>query len=134
AEERAIFERLRAGEEAANLRYLFFARRAAAKALRGSAAPREVRTVGVAGAGTMGAALARACAAAGYRVVLHDTDPAALARATEAAPDIATTATVAGLAAADLVVDAVYEDMEVKQTLLAELERHVGPEVVLATN
>ncbi len=134
SEERAIFERLRVSEEAANLRYLFFAKRAAAKALRGKVAPRPVRTVGIAGAGTMGAALARACSGAGYRVVLFDTNPAALARVAGAMPGLTTTETVGGLAGADLVVDAVFEDMDVKRDLFAEVERHVAPGAVLATN
>ena len=75
AAERHAFNRLRLSDEASNLRYLFFARRAAAKALRAPADPLPVRTVGIAGAGTMGASLAKAFADQRITVVVYDRDP-----------------------------------------------------------
>ena len=66
------------------------------------------------GAGTMGAGIAQIAAVAGYRVLIADAAP--------------------GLAACDLVIEAVIEDTEVKRRLLAELEQVTGPDCVLATN
>lgn len=131
AEERRLFHRLRLSEESRNLRYLFFAKQAAAKALRSDGKPRPVATAGVVGAGTMGAALARTLAAKRLAVTVVDTNADALARLPEG---IATSTTPAALADADLVIEAVFEDMAVKQSLLRELEPHLRPDAVIVSN
>lgn len=146
AEERAAFDELRVGDEARNLRYQFFAKRAAAKALSISADARPIATVGVAGAGTMGAGIAQVCLAAGFAVVLFDLNTEVLARATAALAEKAskqsakrqgeliTTSTMADLGQADLIIDAVFEDMAVKKELLSQLEEVITDDVVLASN
>jgi 3-hydroxyacyl-CoA dehydrogenase len=134
AEERALFDRLRVGAESEDLRYAFFAKQAAAKSLRTGAEARSVHRVGVVGAGTMGAALARAFDACGYAVTVVDTAEAALARVRESAPGVETATEVAALAACDLVVDAVFEDMAVKRSLLDELEPVVAADAVIVSN
>ncbi|GAB3379638.1 3-hydroxyacyl-CoA dehydrogenase NAD-binding domain-containing protein [Amycolatopsis echigonensis] len=131
AEERMLFDELRATEESASLRYLFFARQDAAKALRSKAKPRDLRRVGIVGAGTMGAALAEAFASAGFPVRVVDTNEAALDRLE---PPVETAVSLSDLADADLVVDAVFEDMGVKQTLLRELEPVLHDETVIVSN
>lgn len=134
AAERDAFNRLRLSDEASNLRYLFFARRAAAKALRSRAAPVPVRTVGIAGAGTMGGSLARAFTDHGFWVVVYDQNPAALERLASQGSGIRVAADIAGLADSDLVIDAVFEDMEVKTDLLRSLEPVLRDDAVIASN
>ncbi len=130
--ERALFHELRRTTESRNLRYLFFAKQAAAKALRvPGVRARPVHSVGVVGAGTMGAVLARTFAKRGLEVTVVDANPDALAQLA----GVATTATsVDALAGADLVVEAVFEDMAVKQALLKELEPHLRADAVVVSN
>ncbi|WKN61009.1 3-hydroxyacyl-CoA dehydrogenase NAD-binding domain-containing protein (plasmid) [Rhodococcus opacus] len=132
--ERKVFNRLRLSGEASNLRYLFFARRAAAKALRSPAHPLPVRTVGIAGAGTMGASLARAFTDHGFAVVVYDRDPGALERLATQVSGIRTATDITGLADSDLVIDAVFEDMGVKTDLLDNLEPVLRGDAVIASN
>lgn len=133
AEERALFDQLRGGEESANLRYLFFAKRRAAKALRTSSKAPSITTVGIAGAGTMGAALARTFGTRGYEVIVYDTNRTALDRlATESA--ITITDSIADLGKAQLLVDAVFEDMDVKKELLSSVEPHLADNAVIVSN
>src|SRR3954469_13058864 len=116
----------------------------------------EIRTVGVVGAGTMGHGIAQVAAQTGYEVVLVDMVPDALARgvaqigkglgrlvekgklaaeARDAAlARVRTAADVAALGDAQLVVEAVVERLEVKEKVLAELDRACPAETILATN
>ncbi|MBO1901453.1 enoyl-CoA hydratase/isomerase family protein [Leucobacter weissii] len=133
-EERRIFNRLRSGDEAANLRYLFFARRAAAGGLRSGAAPIRVKRIGIAGAGTMGAALARAFHSRGFAVTVFDLNREARDRLRADSPELSASAEIRDLADADFVVDAVFEDMRVKQELLHSLEGILRDDAVIASN
>jgi 3-hydroxybutyryl-CoA dehydrogenase/5-formyl-3-hydroxy-2-methylpyridine 4-carboxylate dehydrogenase len=104
------------------------------------------------GTGTMGPGMGAVLARAGYRVTLYDTSAEALERA-KAGYDLAwgvldrlEAPVVEGgsvryasdladaLAGAELVVEAIPENLELKQRAYAEYERHVGPEVVIASN
>jgi 3-hydroxyacyl-CoA dehydrogenase len=134
--ERREFTRLRTGEEAAALRHLFFARRAVTKANRPHAA-RPLRRVGVIGAGTMGSGIARAFVEHGVAVTLFDQNPDAAARAVERLAQsghIAAGNALDDISDCDLVIEAVFEDMTIKTTLLQQLQRVVRPATVLATN
>ena len=145
AEERAVFQRLRQSEEAAALRYLFFAERDAARidGLAGTK-PRPVATVGIVGAGTMGSGIAAAFLGTGLPVTLIDSTPEALDAARRridgflartAKPATLTTSTdLAALAGCDLVLEAVFEDMAVKQALLGRLDGILRPDAILASN
>jgi 3-hydroxyacyl-CoA dehydrogenase len=157
AHERAAFAGLMASEQSAALRHVFFAERAAARvlALEG-ATPRPVSIVGVAGAGTMGAGIAVVLAEAGYRVIVAErTEKAAEAgrshiaalhqrgvktgRITREVAAARMAATEVGhdimaFAPCDLVIEAVYDDLAVKQELFAALSGVVRPDAVLATN
>jgi len=155
--EREIFLALKASDEAAALRHLFFAERAAARPadLRG-VDPQRVETVGVVGGGTMGSGIAAAFRMAGLRVILSERDAAALERGMGAVGAIfdaavkrgtVTEAVAAermagvtgcvgldGLAGCDLVVEAVFEDLAVKRGVFAELVRLCRADTILATN
>ena len=121
------------------------------KALAGkSAAPLE--RVHVIGAGVMGGDIAAWAALRGCRVSLHDSDAAriepALARARELFEKRLRTADKVAaavqrlsadpegrtLAEADIVIEAIVEDLEAKRTLLQRIEPHMKPEALLATN
>lgn len=155
--ERAAFLQLRDSSQAKALRHLFFAERAAGKVpgLDG-VRPREVARVGVVGAGTMGSGITSAFLDAGYAVTLVETTAEALARG-QARIEEAYAGLVArgrlnepekaarlarlsgtnepeGLADADLVVEAVFEDMAVKTALFERLGRILRPGAVIATN
>jgi 3-hydroxyacyl-CoA dehydrogenase len=154
AADRATFQALRVAEEAAALRYQFFAERAARRpaSLEGIVAP-AVRSVGVVGAGTMGAGIAVTLAAAGLAVTVIDTTDAALERGRElvgkalgdlerrggkpAAAVLETmtfTTELAALGTADLVIEAVFEDRAVKTELLGRLDAILRPDAIIATN
>jgi 3-hydroxybutyryl-CoA dehydrogenase len=112
--------------------------------------------VGVVGAGTMGNGIAQVFAQAGHPVTLRDLDQAILDRARAqidrslgklvekgrlpAAERAATleritaTTDLAAVASADLVIEAVVENLETKRTLFAELDRMAGPASILASN
>ncbi|HLK95390.1 MAG TPA: 3-hydroxyacyl-CoA dehydrogenase family protein [Nocardioidaceae bacterium] len=113
-------------------------------------------TVLVAGAGLMGSGIAQVAAVAGWDVVLRDvtqqaldrgmsTVEASLGRLVEkqtmtsddrdgALGHIATTTDLSAAADADLVIEAVFEQVEVKHEVFRELDRLAGEHTVLATN
>ncbi len=157
AKEREVFLRLVASDQAAALRHVFFAEREVGKVagLEG-VAPKPVTRVGVVGAGTMGAGIALAFADAGYAVTVVETTEEALAagrtridglwaravksgRLTEEgkAAKLAAlrfAADVAALADVDLVVEAVFDDHDVKTQLFQRLSAVVRPDAIVATN
>lgn len=115
----------------------------------------DVRTVGVIGAGTMGHGIAQVAAMAGYDVVMRDVEPEYVDRglagidsslerlagkdALDEEPSairgrVEGTTDLAALADADLVVEAVIEDLEVKREVFADLDRITDDDAVLATN
>ena len=140
------------------LRHLFFAERDVAKV---PGVPKETPTqpitsAAVVGAGTMGGGIAMVYANAGIPVLLKDVDAAAIDRgmATIRAnyqssvskgrmtPDafertmrlITPSTTYDGFERVDIVVEAVFEDMELKKQTFADLGRVTKPECILATN
>lgn len=155
--ERAVFLKLRGSEEAAALRYLFFAERAALRPpdLRG-VSPLAIGRVGVVGAGTMGVGIAAALRNANLPVVLAERDETGLARGMSdlkaifdaahkkgslSAEDaerrmggVTGAVGYAGLADCDLVIEAVFEDLAVKRDVFTALGRICRSDAVLATN
>jgi 3-hydroxybutyryl-CoA dehydrogenase len=115
-----------------------------------------IQTVAVAGCGTMGAGIAIVAARAGFRTIVYDTRQDALDRAraqTEAffrksvergkldaakLPEImgrlTGTTKIEDLAAADIVIEAVFEDLKVKHELFARLDAVCPPHTVFASN
>jgi len=157
ADERAVFQRLRVSREAFALRHQFFAERDSAKhPTLGDVAPRGVEQVAVIGAGTMGSGIAIAALDAGYRVLLLEQDAAALergagrihahyatrvqggklsARAAEACgARLMTSLDWAEMAQADLIIEAVFEDLNVKQQVFQRIDAVARPGAVLASN
>jgi 3-hydroxybutyryl-CoA dehydrogenase len=116
----------------------------------------DIEHIGVVGAGTMGLGIAQVSATSGYQVTLVDIDAEQLERALAAieksvdklhskgrlsdeqhaqALERITTATELGaLAEADLVVEAVVEQLEVKRGIFERLDELTRPEVILASN
>jgi 3-hydroxybutyryl-CoA dehydrogenase len=116
----------------------------------------SVRRVGVVGAGTMGAGIAQVAATNGYEVVMRDVEQRFLdsgfasiedsldrlvrkERLSREAADAAReriegTTDLTTLAEADLVVEAVVEDLDVKREVFGDLDDLVDDDVVLATN
>lgn len=157
AEERATFRRLRDSVESAALRHVFFAERAAGKVERlDKVSPRPIAIVGVVGTGLMGSGIAVSALTSGYRVVaLEQTEEAAAGgrariaetlgktvRAGRLTADgrdeclarLQTTAEAVELAKADLVIEAVFDDLQVKTELFQKLDDIVAPGAILATN
>jgi len=156
--ERDCFMALVATPESRALRHAFFAERAAGKiAGVGTDTPtRDIRTVGVVGAGTMGRGIAMCFANAGVPVVLVETRADALQqghaaidqlyRGQVAAGKLATdqadrrlalirpSLAYADLAQADLIVEAVFEDATVKQNVFEQLDTLAKPGAILASN
>ena len=156
--EQEVFQVLRNGEQSKAQRYAFFAEREAAKIanLPKDTKPREVSRAAVVGAGTMGAGIAMCFASVGIPVTIIDTEPQGLQRGldtiarnyrataarggmTQAEADeriarIVGATDLAAVGDADLVVEAVFEDMEVKQRVFADLDRIAKADAVLATN
>lgn len=155
--ERETFLELRGSEQAAALRHVFFAERAAPRPPElAGVAPRELRSAAVIGGGTMGAGIAAALRDAGLPVVLIERDDAAVERGLaniraifdgsvkrgRITPEVAAErmAGVTGsddyglLAGTDLVIEAVFEDLAVKRAVFEKLSGICRPDAVLATN
>ena len=155
--ERAIFAELVGSDQARALRYAFFAEREVQRVphLHG-VEPRRVDTVGVIGAGTMGAGIAVALLDAGLRVTVVETSTQAVGagwdriaglyaramksgRLDESSKDerlsrLTVTEDFGDLAGMDLVIEAAFEDMAVKKDIFTRLGTTARPGAVLATN
>ena len=115
-----------------------------------------IRTVGVVGAGQMGAGIAQVFAQAGYEVLLNDVSAEQLERATAEigknldrlvrkekleAEDrdatlgrIGTTDELSKLGACDLIIEAAVEDEAIKRKIFTDLVPHIGPQTILTSN
>lgn len=156
-DERALFQHLRVSREATALRHVFFAERASTKHPRlDGVEPRPVGTVAVIGAGTMGTGIAIAALDVGYGVELLEQDGEALGRGVQRIHDhyvsrvkaAKLTASEAAarqerlhgtldwqsLGAADLVIEAVFEDLAIKQQVFKQIDECAKPGAVLASN
>ena len=116
----------------------------------------EIKTVGVAGSGTMGTGIAIVAARAGFRTIIYDTRQEVLDRArkqtegffaksverkklTKEQVDkimsgLSGTTDIAGMAACDIVVEAVFENLKVKHELLAQLNKVCPQNTIFASN
>ncbi|AVS82608.1 3-hydroxyacyl-CoA dehydrogenase [Paracidovorax avenae] len=155
--ERAAFMECLASPQRAGLIHAFFAEREVAKVPEAqAAAPRPVASIAVIGGGTMGAGITVSALDAGLPVTMIERDDASLARGRAHVEKVydglvakgrmtadakaAVMARYTGstryedIAAADLVIEAVFEDLEVKKAVFRELDRVCKPGAVLATN
>ncbi len=157
AQERATFLQLRSSDQAAALRHVFFAERAAVARGRDLPPPAEITRAVVVGGGTMGAGIAYALAGIGVHVTTVETSDEAVARARaniaalyaeavkrgKATPSDAETALAtrhdfrsgyADLPPADIAIEAAFEDLEVKRRIFAALDAALPETTLLATN
>lgn len=147
-----------ASRESQALRHIFFAERKSSDipGIPSDVKPRDVGKVAVIGAGTMGSGIAMALANAGFAVTLVDAKEEGLARgrsiiesayrgdakrgrisaeqAHQAIAAIATTLSLADVADSDLVVEAVFENMDLKKQVLAEIDKTVAADAIIAGN
>ena len=116
----------------------------------------EIKTIGVVGAGTMGSGIAQAAAEAGFEVIMRDIEESFVERglgvikknlgravdkgkkskeeAEQIVGRIRGTTRLEDLKDADLVIEAVIENMDLKKELYKELDRICPPETVIASN
>lgn len=159
-EERRRFDELVAGDISKSLRHLFFAEKEAPRMIGASrskaGSESTIKRVGILGAGTMGGGIAMACANAGFPVVLCEREQAALdrglalirknyeitaAKGKLSAADIeqrlaliSPSLDTKDFADVDLVIEAVFEDMAVKQEVFRMLDATCKAGAILATN
>lgn len=158
ARERELFSELLHSPESAAQRHVFFAERAVARVdgIAGDTPTRDIQTVGIIGAGTMGGGIAMNFLSAGMPVTLVEQTQAALdngvaiVRANyEASADkgrisyeqveacmqrLSTTLSYDDLSTVDLIIEAVFENMQVKKNVFAELDRVAKKGAILASN
>jgi 3-hydroxyacyl-CoA dehydrogenase len=156
--ERKLFFELMMGDQARAQQYFFFAERKAAKVenIPEDTKPREIRRVGVIGAGTMGGGISMNFLTAGLPVTIVETSQEALDRGVgiirknyeataakgrilpqqvEAAMgQLKPTLSLEDLADCDLIIEAVFENMDVKKEIFGKLDRIAGPGAILASN
>lgn len=156
--EQRLFQELLAGDQSKALRYAFFAERQAQRIpdVPAETPTRKINRVGVIGAGTMGGGIAMNFANIGLPVTIVERDQQALDRGLavvrknyerSAARGGLTAGQVEqrmallsgaldnrALADCDLVIEAVFEQMEVKQAIFRELDGICKPGAILATN
>lgn len=116
----------------------------------------EIRVIGVLGAGTMGNGIAQVAAQAGYQVIMRDIEDRFVENGLRAIEKFLTkgvekgkiseeakkealgrirgTTRMEDLSEANLVIEAVFEDLDLKKSLFKELDRLTRPEVILTSN
>ena len=156
--ESELFRELVAGDQSRAQRHVFFAEREAAKVpdMPDATRPRPIALGAVIGAGTMGGGIAMCFANAGIPVTIVETGRDLLQKGLDrVAANYRTTVSRGGLAAdemerrmglitgatelealggADVVIEAVFEEMDVKKRVFADLDRVAKPGTLLATN
>src|SRR5262245_40555549 len=115
-----------------------------------------IKTVGVAGSGTMGAGIGIVAARAGFKTIVYDTNAEALARARKQTEgfftqsvkrgkltddqvgkilaDLSSTTDIGALGTCDILIEAVFEDLKVKHGLLAQANQVCPPHTIFASN
>ncbi len=155
--ERELFMACMGSAQSRALRHIFFAERAAAKLPASIAdAPADIHSAAIIGGGTMGRGIAMCFANINIPVKVIETDQDRLAQALEAIERTYRKMTVQGrinedqqrrrmalvtgscehasLAQTDLVIEAAFENLEVKRSIFGSLDRHCKADAILATN
>jgi 3-hydroxyacyl-CoA dehydrogenase len=157
-DERRLFMELMSGTQSRAQQYFFFAERKAAKieGIPDDTRPRDVRKVGMIGAGTMGGGIAMNFLSAGIPVTIVEMSQEALDRGTgvmrknyeataakgkmsaeqvEGAMGLLSPSLdFASLADCDLIIEAVFEQMEIKKEVFGKLDKIAKPGAILASN
>ncbi len=158
ARERELFRELVASDESKAQRHIFFAEREATRVpdMPAGVKPRDIRRAAVIGAGTMGGGIAMSFANAGIPVTVVEPLQEPLDRGlatiaknyantvsrgglTQVEMDrrmglIQSSTAFAAVAEADFIIEAVFEEMELKKRVFADLDRVAKPGAILATN
>ena len=153
-----LFKELENSAEARALRYAFFIEREVARLpdISANTAVREFATAAVVGAGTMGGGIAMSFADYGFPVKIMDATPEALERGMQRIRDnyatsvrrgslaeeemrrrLARIEPVAGyddISDSDIVIEAVFEEMDVKKPIFAKLDEVMKPGALLLSN
>lgn len=117
---------------------------------------KDIKTIGVVGAGQMGSGIAQVAAVSGYSVLLYDAFPGVAEKAAQrmkanldklltkgrldqekhdfAVDAVKVVADLADVAQADLVVEAAVENVDLKKELFSTLDKLAAPDVILASN
>jgi 3-hydroxyacyl-CoA dehydrogenase len=156
--ERELFMKLVVGDQSRAQRHIFFAEREAAKVpgIGKEVAPREIKRAAVIGAGTMGGGISMNFANVGIPVTIIENNEDALKRGMATIEKNYQTSVQRGslkpedmqkrlalftpstdlnaLKDADIVIEAVFENMPIKKELFAKIEKIAKPGAVLATN
>ncbi|MSU46584.1 MAG: hypothetical protein EXS42_05545 [Lacunisphaera sp.] len=162
--EAALFGSVAAGEVTKNLIHVFYLKESGKKltvdawfpVVVVAAAPKPFRIVGIIGAGIMGTGIAQWCASHGFGVMLCDIDHEAVERgikiirglfkqeeargrltpaeAHRMMGGIGITTSLEDFEGCDLVIEAIFENVEAKRKLFAELSTVMSPDCVLASN
>jgi 3-hydroxyacyl-CoA dehydrogenase len=157
-EERRLFMELMSGQQSKAQQYFFFAERKAAKIddIPEDTKPRDIRKVGVIGAGTMGGGISMNFLTAGIPVTIVEMGQEALDRGTgvmrknyeasaakgrftseqveKAMGLLSPTLDFEALGDCDLIIEAVYENMDVKKEVFGRLDTIAKPGAILASN
>ncbi|MDN5928902.1 MAG: 3-hydroxyacyl-CoA dehydrogenase NAD-binding domain-containing protein [Hyphomicrobiales bacterium] len=155
---RRTFERLVAGDQSKAQRHLFFAEREAARVegVGKEVKPREIRKAGIIGAGTMGGGIAMSFVNGGIPVTILEMSKEALDRGLgmidrnygisvsrgSLSPEahkkrmalFTPTTNYDDLADADIIIEAVFEEMAVKKEVFSKLDAIAKPGAILASN
>ena len=158
AKEREIADRCLASNESRALIHAFFAERGVSKIpdIPKDTRTNEIRRAAIIGAGTMGGGIAMALVNAGIPVLLRDNDQGALDRGIAAirknydasvkrgrfTPEIVEQRLAQirpqlgfeGFEEADLILEAIFENLTLKQQVFAEIDKVAGPQCILASN
>ena len=156
--ERELFAECVASDQARALIHAFFAERGVTKVpgITKETPIRPIARVAIIGAGTMGGGIAMACTNAGLQVLLKDSQRESLDRGMETirknydisiqrgrftAEGVAERMArihpqmdYAGFESADLIIEAAFEDMEIKKKIFAEIDGIAAPRCILGTN
>lgn len=138
------------------MRHAFFAERAVSKIPEGKATPREIKKIGVIGGGTMGSGIATAALTSGFAVRIIEISQEGLdkgvgfitknldgavkrgkmseAKRDEAMARLEPSTDMETLSDVDLVIEAVFENMDVKKDIFGKLDTICKPGAVLASN
>ncbi|MEP3047060.1 MAG: 3-hydroxyacyl-CoA dehydrogenase NAD-binding domain-containing protein [Roseibium sp.] len=156
-EERRLYTQCMDSPHRSGLIHAFFAERAVTKFPEAKETARSIARVGVIGGGTMGSGIATAMLLSGFDVVLTERDQAGLDRGLSSisknldgavkrgklsddrkekilSDKLATVLDLSALSDADLIIEAVFEEMSVKQNIFGQLDRIAKPGAVLASN
>ncbi len=156
-QERKIFSKLRNSDQARALRHVFFAERAVSKPPEyTNIKPRNIESVAVIGGGTMGAGITAAFLKAGLPVCIIECNANTVSRSRSNVEKnlqgfvargrlreedkynlmrkLCASTQYKNIADADLVIEAVFEDMDVKKNVFTRLDNVVKPGAILATN